>query len=118
MPRVRIRVGTAEHYSRQVSWATQLLPTVAMLHVGQVTIEGSPAALEALAAELLGAAEEARGPKPAVARTDEQDQDADDPADESCPDCTCCTWEQCASRPPGCAWSEVLGDYTCPCTSQ
>ena len=34
--------------------------------------------------------------------------------DTACPDCTCCDRVACVSRPPGCAFSESLGDYTCP----
>jgi hypothetical protein len=59
MAHVRVQVGTRESFTRQVSPATQLLPVVAMVHLGQVSIEGAPQALRALAAELVAVADEA-----------------------------------------------------------
>jgi hypothetical protein len=58
MPRVTIEVGTREHYSRQVSKATLLLPAKGYVHAGSLSIAGAPAALRRLAEELLQVADE------------------------------------------------------------
>jgi hypothetical protein len=59
MAPVRVEVGIREHFTRQVSPATQLLPVVAMVHLAGASIEGPPQALRALAAELVAVADEA-----------------------------------------------------------